>query len=315
MHTHHHHNHGHSHQHGHAHGHHHHHQDLSTKRIKLALALNLSFAVIELFGGLWSHSVAVMSDALHDFGDCLSLIFAYILEKRAKRGANANFSYGMRRLSLLSAFITGSVLIIGAGLILYQAIPKLWNPTQPNTTGMIFLAVLGIAVNGYAASRTRHGATMNERVITWHLIEDLLGWIGILVGSIIMKFVNLPILDPLMAILLTTYVLWGVFRNLKQTLRLFLQGTPDTIDIKSLCAAFQAIPNVVGVHDVHLWSLDGDSHVLTVHTVVNGNSTMQQAEEVKREVKAVALKLGKFHTTVEIETDPNACAQSSCVGS
>lgn len=309
---------GHHHHHAHQRHHNHHHggqgEDQSLARIRLALALNLSFAIVELVGGLLSQSVAVLSDALHDFGDSLSLLFAYLLERRAKDASNVKFSYGMRRLSLLSALITGAVLLLGSAFILYQAIPKLWNPTTPNTTGMMLLALLGIAVNGYAASRTRRGATMNERVVTWHLMEDLLGWVGIFIVSIVMKFVDLPILDPLTAIVFTCYILWGASKNIRQTMRLFLQGTPDTLSSQEISEKISHIPGVKGVHDVHLWSLDGDNHVLTVHAVVAQNATMSDAEEVRNQIKILTSQLGKIHTTVEIETNPDACTQSQCAG-
>lgn len=300
--------------HGHHHhgpGHHHHHHAASN--IKLALILNFSFSLIEVAGGIWTGSVAILSDAVHDFGDSLALGLAYVMERLSGKRSNARFSYGYRRMSLLSALITCGFLIAAATFVLIQAIPRLANPVMPNLNGMLGLALLGIAVNGYAAWRLHSGNTMNEKVVSWHLIEDVIGWVAVLIGAVVMRFVDAPIIDPLLSIGFTLFILYRVLLSLKATLGLFLQATPDGVDLDALRREVAALPGVRGSHDTHLWSLDGESHVLTLHVVVEGSLTVTDSQRVKADVRALVEKRGKIHATIEIESENEDCAAVDCV--
>ena len=282
-------------------------------RLGWALALNFGFAVIELIGGYLTNSVAIMSDAVHDFGDSISLALALVCEKYARRGSNREYSYGLQRLSLLSALITGTVLVTGSCFVLAHAIPRILHPTTPNLNGMLGLSVLGVVVNGYAAFRMGAGKTMNEKVLTWHLLEDLLGWISIAVVSVVMRFVDLPILDPIMAILVTLFILWGVTRNLRQTIRLFMQGSPTGINVPDITKKILEISSVEQVHDVHLWSLDGSSHVLTIHAVVSPETSVEKADHIRRNIRDLVKGVGNIHCTIEIESNTTECEQRNCV--
>jgi cobalt-zinc-cadmium efflux system protein len=183
--------------HHHDHGHGHHHGSISDgtsrKNIMIAMALNLGFSVLELIGGIYAGSVAVVADAVHDFGDGLALFLAWIMEGVAGRESDSRFSYGYRRVSLLSALLTSIVLVVSSILVIVHAVPRLFDPVQPKTGWMLGLAGVGIAVNAIAAWRLKLGATMNEKVLSWHLIEDLLGWVVVAISSVVMMFVDLPI--------------------------------------------------------------------------------------------------------------------------
>lgn len=303
------------HGHGHGHGHvgHHHHHHSKTANLKVALFLNLGFSILEFAGGIWTGSVAIMSDAIHDMGDALSLALALIFERLASKGSTSRFSYGYRRLSLLSALLTGAFLIVGSALVMTRAIPRLMNPVMPDLNGMLGFAVLGIAVNGYAAWRVMRGATMNERLVSWHLIEDVLGWVTVLVGTVVMKFWDVPILDPILSLLFSMFIVWNVIRSLAATVRLFLQASPTDIDIKALRAEIAQVPGVLSSHDAHLWSLDGESHVLTLHLVVAESATIEQMESIKTAVRGLAAQRGKIHATIEIESERTDCAAVECV--
>ncbi len=182
--------------------------------------------MIELVGGLLTGSIAIFSDALHDFGDSLALGFAYLLQRFSRKTPSLRFSYGFHRLSLLSALFSGVVLLAGSAVVFVIAFYRLKEPTQPYTPGMIALAILGIGVNGYGALRLARGKTMNEKTLSWHLIEDILGWVAVLITAIVMSFWDLPILDPLLSIFFAGFIVFGVTRNLVSTFHLFLQGTP-----------------------------------------------------------------------------------------
>ena len=192
----------------HHHGHHHHHD---TENISTAFFLNLAFTIIEIIGGLMTNSVSIMSDALHDLGDSLSLGLAWYFQKVAKKGRDKTFSYGYKRFSVLGAMINAIVLVIGSVFILQESIPRLWQPETPNAQGMFWLAILGILVNGAAVLKLKKGTSLNEKVISLHLLEDVLGWAAVLIGSVLMYFFDLPIIDPLLSIGIAFFILTNVF--------------------------------------------------------------------------------------------------------
>lgn len=275
--------------------------------MKVALALNLGFACIELVGGLWTNSVAILSDALHDFGDAFAVALAIILEKFSHRKSDGDFSYGYRRFSTLGAVATGIILVLGSVFILIESIPRLFNPQQPYAEGMILLALLGVAVNGFAAYRVSKGESLNERMLMWHMIEDVMGWVVVLIGAVVMKFYHLPQLDAGMAIALSLWILYNVFRNLREALKVFLMASPSHIQVEEIEAKICQIAKVEGVHHGHLWSLDGENHIYTAHVVLSENSTVLDMEQVKEQVKKLVKDFGIIEATIETEISGSAC--------
>jgi cobalt-zinc-cadmium efflux system protein len=304
---HHHHHHDHSHEAG-----HHHHGSRAHSGILLAFVLNLSFAVIELIGGYMTDSVAVMSDALHDFGDAMSLAAALILERLAQKQANARFSYGYRRLSLLSAGLTSAVLVVGTAIIMRETLSRFSDPGQPHGLGMMGLAILGIGVNGFAAWRLKHGSTMNERVLSWHMIEDLLGWILVLIGGGAIHLAGLSIIDPILSMVFSLFIIYGVVRAFRETMGLFLQAVPAQLPIPEIKSMLGQIEGLCSIHDLHVWSLDGEKHVVTLHAVVDQGRDLSFAEEMKKRIRDVLSGFGDFHATIEIESDGIDCSKLHC---
>jgi cobalt-zinc-cadmium efflux system protein len=286
------------------HHHHHHTPDDSARNIGIAFWLNLGFAAIELVGGWYTQSFAVMSDALHDFGDALSFGVGYILQRMSTRGPSENYSYGLRRLSLLSAFISGLVISIGAISIAVAAVFSFTKPHEPHGPGMLALAVLGIAMNGFAAWRLGLGHTHNEKVLRWHLIEDILGWVAVLVGSILIWIFHWTWIDPILAVAISVFVTFNVVRNLASTIGLFLQGNPNPEGLKAFRLQLSSLPNLVEVHDVHFWSLDGVRHVLSLHAVLRD---LKSAEGDKEQIRNFSHVLGDCHVTIEIESEDEHC--------
>ncbi|PID70261.1 cation transporter [bacterium DOLZORAL124_38_8] len=286
------------------HGHHHH---SSTKNIKTAFFLNISFTIIELIGGLMTNSMAIMSDALHDLGDSFSLGLAWFLEKQSNKKPTPTFSYGYKRLSLLGALINALILLVGSIIILISALPRLIHPETVDTKGMIFLSILGIIINGAAVFKTSHGENMNEKVISLHLLEDVLGWVAVFIVSIVMSFTKIDILDPILSILITLYILYGVVKNLKQTILLFLQTTPQNISLQNIQAIIKQEKPVLGVHDLHIWSLDGEKNVLSGHVVVPEKTNKTQIKKLKQQLKTRLEQQGIQHNTIEIEYEEELC--------
>ena len=291
-------------------GHHHNHdhsKDMPSNRLGWAFVLNFVFTIIEFIGGFLTNSTAILADAVHDLGDSLSLGLAWILNKLGKKQANQHFTYGYKRLNLAGAFINAVVLIAGSAWVLVEAIPRLWNPQMPIADGMIALAVVGITVNGFAAYKLSEGKTLNERVINWHLLEDVLGWVAVLIVGIVLLFVDWPILDPLLSIGFTLFILVNVLRNLWATLKLFIQATPDKKTYRQVADALLELPHVADLHHLHFWSLDGEEHVLTVHLVLTKNLDIEARSDLKQRIDNVLAPYALSHTTVELEDPDEAC--------
>ncbi|WP_079525517.1 cation diffusion facilitator family transporter [Halobacillus hunanensis] len=289
-------------------GHHHHHHDHTTGNIKLAFFLNLGFTLLEIVGGILTNSMAILSDALHDLGDSLSLGLAWFLQKFSKKGKNHNFSFGYKRFSLLAALINSIVLIVGSVFILTEAIPRLMDPEQPHAGGMIAFAILGIIVNGAAAFRLRGGESMNQKVMSLHLLEDVLGWVAVLVVSIVMAFADLPILDPIASIAITLYILYNVVLNLIKTMRLFLEGVPEDVNLEDVVDRINALHHVESTHHTHLWSLDGEHHAFSTHIVVPSSASKEEICTIKEQVKSIINTIHLDHITIEIEYEDEYCS-------
>lgn len=301
-----------SHNHSHSHSHHHSHthshtKDMSSNRIGWAFFLNLGFTIIEFIGGWLTNSTAIMSDAVHDLGDTLSIGSAWILNKLGKKQANNEFSYGFRRLSLFGALLNGLVLIVGSIWIMTEAIPRLFDPVMPEAEGMLLLAMFGVCVNGFAAYKLSAGETLNERILNWHLLEDVLGWVAVLIVSIVLIFAELPILDPILSIAFTLFILVNVARNLWTTIKLFAQSSPDTGLSKKVKQTLLNIKHVADLHHFHLWSLDGEHHVLTVHLTLEDRLDIKQQEALKSDIQRKLSEFSLEHTTIELEWPDEIC--------
>jgi cobalt-zinc-cadmium efflux system protein len=287
--------------------HEHHHHHTASERIGWAFGLNFCFTIIEFIGGWLTNSTAIMADAVHDLGDCLAIGLAWWLNKLGAKEASSRFSYGFSRFSLLGALINGVILVIGSVWVLSEAIPRLLNPQMPDATGMLGLAILGVAVNGYAAFKLSDGKTLNERMLNWHLLEDVLGWVAILLLSIVLMFVELPILDPILSIGFTLFILFNVAKNLAETLRLFLQATPDHDLREEIHQDLMNINYVDEVHHLHLWSLDGEQHVLTAHLLLKQNYEYAELVRLKSIIADSMREHPLSHTTIEFEFPDEAC--------
>jgi cobalt-zinc-cadmium efflux system protein len=298
----------HKHQHG-AHGHSHVHisADMSSTRIAWAFVLNVCFTIIEFIGGYLTNSTAIMADAVHDLGDSLAIGFAWLLNKLSQKHANDHFTYGYQRFSLLAALINGVVLIVGSIWVLTEAIPRLAQPEMPHAQGMLGLALLGIVVNGYAAFKLSDGKTLNERVLNWHLMEDVLGWVAVLIVAIVLMFVQLPILDPILSIGFTLFILFNVLKNLQVSVRLFLQAVPDKQLHNDILKQLIDLQHVEDIHHFHLWSLDGEHHVLSAHFVLAQQIDFDTQASIKAELAKRLKSFNLAHTTIEFELADETC--------
>lgn len=292
------------HEHNHTHGHSHH---VSAKNIKAAFFLNFFFTIAEIIGGFYVNSVSILSDALHDMGDSLSLGISWYLHNKSKKGADNKFTFGYSRFSLLGALINSIILMAGSCFVVYEAVNRLFHPEPADAQGMLYFALLGISVNGYAAWRLSGGTSMNEKVVSWHLIEDVLGWVAVLIVSIVMLFADVPWLDPALSLAITLFILYNVFGRLKETLVILLQGSPADIDAEEIKAEILQLPYVVNMHHVNIWSLEGEHHVYTAHVKTQGITSFAEIVAVKRNVKAILKKHPFTFYTIEVELEDEEC--------
>jgi len=286
---------------------HQHQHNSSGQNLKIAFFLNLGFTILEIIGGFYVNSVAIMSDAVHDLGDSLSLGTAWYLDKKSKENANKNFSFGYARFSLLGALINSLVLILGAVYVIYEAVGRILEPEHSNAGGMMVLAIIGILVNGYAVYKMSGGKTLNEKVVSWHLLEDVLGWVAVLIVAIILNFKDILYLDPALSLLITAYILWGVIGRLKETLFIFLQGVPNSIDLIDIENQLRNIENVQALHHTHIWSLEGEHNVFTTHLKLEHIHKFDQILQVKASAKKILEAYHFKHYTIETELEDEHC--------
>jgi cobalt-zinc-cadmium efflux system protein len=270
-------------------------------RVRFAAFFNIVFTVLELVGGLWTNSLAILSDALHDFGDSIALLVSLFFEREARRVPDISRTFGYQRLSLFSALFSASVLIGGSVIIIFQALPRFFNPELVNAFGMMGIAVVGILFNGAGFFLLKKGESINEKVLSWHLLEDVLGWVGILVGGVIIYFWKIYILDPIITIFLTSFILYNVTKNLKEAFNILLQGVPQHIDIEAVKRDLLAIKGIIGLHDIHIWSLEGETDIFTAHIVLD-DEILKFPEPIKKIIKETLQRHHIEHSTIELES-------------
>ncbi len=283
----------------------------SIKNLKVAFLLNLSFVVVEIVGGLLTNSVAILSDAIHDLGDSISLGLAWYLEKVSKKKGDSRFTYGYKRLSIIGALFNSLVLLIGTIIIIYRAIPRIIHPEAVVPAGMIILAVVGIVINGLAVIRVRKGKKLSEKVVSLHLLEDLLGWVAVLIVSIVLTFIDIPILDPILSLIISTYMLKNVISGLLKITNMLLQGVPDGFDVhKTEEYILNNNPSVMDVHDMRVWTLDGEENIITFHITVEEKLSLSDIVALKRDIKAQLNTRGLNSVTIDVE-NMNNCSDAS----
>jgi cobalt-zinc-cadmium efflux system protein len=267
----------------------------SDKKIFTAFLLNAVFSLIELVGGLWTGSIAVISDSVHDLGDSISIGLSWLLERRSKRKADATHTWGYRRYSVLGSLVTTVILTVGSVFVIVNAINRLLHPAPINYNGMILLALFGAAVNFAAAWFTREGDSMNQKAVNLHMLEDVLGWIVVLLGAIVMRFVRIDWLDPVLSMVVAVYILWNALQNLKQIGDVFLEKTPEGVHVEELTAHLSALEGVQEVTALRVRSLDGFSVTAEVEIVAEHYDS-----HLLNEIKEELAEHGISHSAVQI---------------
>ena len=280
----------------------------TEKNILVAFVLNLFFSLVEIAGGLFTNSVAILSDAIHDFGDAFSIGVSYFLERKSKKKPDETYTYGYLRYSVLGAFITTIILTIGSIVVLIGAIYRIIHPVPLHYEGMILLAILGIIINFLAAYKTREGDSLNQKAVNLHMLEDVLNWVVVFIGAIVMKFTDITYIDSIMSIGIALFLLKQALENLKNILNLFLAKVPSHLHVDEIKKELLKISKVKDVHHIHVWSMDGVHHYITLHVVVSNVKDF----EIKSLVKEKLETLGITHATVEMELPQDDCHEKEC---
>ena len=279
----------------------------TEKNILIAFVLNIVFSVFEFIGGTLTGSVAIVSDAVHDMGDALSIGISYFMERKSKRQPDNTYTYGYKRFSVAGSLITTVVLIFGSAVVIYNAVLRLFNPVSIDYSGMILFAVVGVIVNFIAAFVTKDGASLNQKAVNLHMLEDVMGWIVVLIGAVIMKFTDISYIDPIMSIGVSLFILVNAVKNLKQAEKLFLEKIPDNVNVEELKHHLLEIDAVNDVHHIHIWSMDGYSNYATMHIVTDKPSLT-----IKNKIREELKEHGIGHVTLELETSDEQCSEQHC---
>lgn len=300
---------GHSHSHSHAHGGVH----GQEKNILLAFTLNMGFALVEFVGGFLTNSVAIISDAIHDMGDSIALLFSYVGHRISVKRPDQTFTYGYRRFALVAALFNGLILVAGSVFVIKEAIERIQNPEAVLPEGMFFLALLGIAVNSLAAWRLQAGKSLSITIIKYHLLEDILGWLAVLIVSVVLIYRPWFMLDSILSVFISFIILKGALKNLYQVGKIFVQKFPENLNREDLLTEINSLEEV---HDIHLlrgWSLDEETLNLTLHVKVSPEMKIQEADELRRKIGGILKKAGVQFFTIQIESDEHCIIEEAGV--
>ncbi len=279
----------------------------AERNIFIAFILNLGFSIFEFFGGMITGSIAIISDAVHDMGDAASIGISYFLERKSKKGPDDIYTYGYTRYSVVGGIVTTLILLLGSFMVIYNAAGRILHPEPVNYNGMIALSIVGVMVNLVAAIVTRDGASINQKAVNLHMLEDVLGWIIVLFGAIVMRFTDFTLIDPIMSIGVAVFIICNALGNLSEALDLFLEKTPKGISVSQVKNRIMHINGVLDVHHIHIRSIDGRTNCATMHIVTNADP-----EGVKNAVRDKLLELGISHATLETETPWAQCKDTNC---
>lgn len=279
----------------------------TERNILIAFLLNLGFSVFEFFGGLFTGSVAILSDAIHDLGDAAGIGVSWLLECKSKHAADDTYTYGYARFSVLGSVFTCGILLLGSVGVTVSAVGRLMNPIPIRYDGMILFAIVGVAVNLTAAFVTREGDSLNQKAVNLHMLEDVLTWMVVLVGAVVMRYTDWAVLDPLVSIGVAVYIFIHAIGHLREVLDIFLEKVPDGYSVVTVKERVEAVEGVTDAHHIHVRSIDGYTHAVSLHVV-----TESDPAAAKGLVRAALSEMGIAHVTVEVEREGEVCGQPWC---
>jgi len=286
------------------HSHSHNHRDLKGRNLFITIFLNILITIAQVIGGIISGSLSLLSDALHNFSDVLSLVISYIATKLSKRKASTNRTFGYKRAEIIAAFVNSSTLIVVAIILVKEAIERFRNPVEIESNLVIWLALLGIAANGFSVLLIKKDAevNMNMKSAYLHLFTDMMASVAVLIGGLLMKFFELYWVDPVLTIIIALYLIYMGYDLLKSSTRVLMLFTPNTIEVQQIVSAITKIQTVKNVHHVHIWQLNEDEVHLEAHIDFDEDIHLSEFDQILEKIEEeVYHKFGINHLNIQPE--------------
>jgi cobalt-zinc-cadmium efflux system protein len=278
--------------HNHSHNHTHNHNDLKGRNLLISILLNIGITVAQVIGGILSGSLALLSDALHNFSDVLSLVVSYVANKLTKKKASFHKTFGYKRAEILAAFINASTLIIVAVLLIIEAINRFKNPQEIESNLVIWLSIIAILGNGFSVLLLKKDAeaNMNMKSAYLHLFTDMMASVAVLIGGLLMKYYQIFWVDSVLTFIIALYLIWMGYDLLKTSTKVLMLFTPDAIPIKKIVNEINAFESIKNVHHVHVWQLNEDEIHLEAHIDFNQDITLSQFDTILHEIEDLVFK-------------------------
>ena len=274
--------------------------------IWLAFFLNLSYAIVEFIAGGIFGSSAVLADSVHDLGDALAIGISALLETISNREEDRQYTLGYKRFSLLGAMLTAVILMIGSVLVILENVTKIVHPQPVNEEGVLWLGIIAVAINVLASLVVRKGKTKNESILSLHFLEDTLGWLAVILMAIILRFTDWYILDPLLSLVISIFILSKAIPRFWGALKIFLDAVPEGVETSDLEKDLEALPNVNSVNQLSIWSMDGLENNAIVHICIEDWEQMMETKEVVRQCLE---ERGVQNITIEVDSSQSNHAQ------
>ena len=282
----------------------------SSKNMTIAFLLNFSFAIIEFIFGLLFNSSAVLADAVHDTGDALAIGLSTLFEKISTKKEDREYTLGYKRYSLLGALLTSVILLVGSTLVIVENVPKLFAPEKVNYDGMLVLGIFAIVVNTAASRVVSHGHSHNESILSLHFLEDILGWVAVIVVSLILRFTDWYFLDPLLSLVIAGFILSQALPKFWENIQIFLDHVPRDVDLSQLYQEIAALENVRVITQLNVWTTDGLEKFSMLHICLENPNLLAETQASLRQ-KLLAYGIAK----VTIQTDESLQEhQEYCIG-
>ena len=266
----------------------------------IAFFLNLSYAIVEFIAGGIFGSSAVLADSVHDLGDAIAIGISALLETISNREEDRHYTLGYKRFSLLGALVTAVILITGSILVILENIAKIFHPQSVNDEGIFWLGIIAITINVLASLVIRKGQTKNESILSLHFLEDTLGWVAVILMAIILRFTDWYILDPLLSLVISFFILSKALPRFWSTVKIFLDAVPEGINIKQVKSGLERLDNVASLNQLNLWTMDGLEKNAIVHVCLK---EMEHMETCKESIRIFLKDCGFQNITIEVDVD------------
>ena len=274
---------------------------MKTKHtVWLAFFLNLSYAIVEFIAGGIFGSSAVLADSVHDLGDAIAIGVSAFLETISNREEDSHYTLGYKRFSLLGALITAVILMTGSVLVILENITKLFHPQPVNDEGILWLGIIAVSINVLASLVVRKGKTKNESILSLHFLEDTLGWVAVILMAIVLRFTDWYILDPLLSLVISIFILSKAIPRFWSTLKIFLDAVPEGVDIQRVKSDLEQLDHVASINQLNLWTMDGLEKNAIVHVCLK---EIEKMEVCKESIRSKLKDCGFQNITIEVDAD------------